>query len=252
MTKIAIIGESCIDEYIYGVCDRICPEAAAFCFKTDENKKINLGMAANVLNNIKFLDPTLDVTLLTNKNTIIKRRFIDSRYNTIIFRADVNDQCDNFDISLYNFNDYDAIVFSDYCKGLLSEQIISDICQNTRQDCCIFMDTKRKITSFIKDIDFLKINQRELKQNVENIDEIKHYTNIIVTQGEAGAIMYKKNETKTYPVQKIEVRDVCGAGDTFLAGLVVEYLKSKNIDQSINFANICASKVVSKFGVTTP
>lgn len=47
------------------------------------------------------------------------------------------------------------------------------------------------------------------------------------------------------------LRDVCGAGDTFLAALTINYLATKNIDLAIQFANSCACKVVSKFGVVT-
>ena len=36
--KVVIIGESCTDEYIFGTCNRVCPEAAALCF-THKNKK---------------------------------------------------------------------------------------------------------------------------------------------------------------------------------------------------------------------
>lgn len=41
-----------------------------------------------------------------------------------------------------------------------------------------------------------------------------------------------------------------GAGDSFLAGLVIEYAKNEDIRASIEFANKCASKVVSQKGVS--
>ena len=41
------------------------------------------------------------------------------------------------------------------------------------------------------------------------------------------------------------------AGDTFLAGLVVKYVLTKDIDKSIEFANKCATQVVQKKGVVT-
>ena len=54
-----------------------------------------------------------------------------------------------------------------------------------------------------------------------------------------------------YPVNPTEIKDSSGAGDTFIAALVCEFLKSNNIDKSINYANKCASKVVAERGVTT-
>jgi sugar/nucleoside kinase (ribokinase family) len=57
---------------------------------------------------------------------------------------------------------------------------------------------------------------------------------------------------KTFPVNNdIEVRDLSGAGDTFMASLVVSYLKTLDIEQSIQYANEMASLVVQKKGVVT-
>ena len=47
------------------------------------------------------------------------------------------------------------------------------------------------------------------------------------------------------------VRDVSGAGDTFLAGLVRGYLDTGNIVEGIRFAQRCTTIVVQKHGVAT-
>ena len=73
------------------------------------------------------------------------------------------------------------------------------------------------------------------------------YEKLIVTLGKNGAT-YK---TKQYSVKEVDVKDMTGAGDSFLAGLVVEYIKTKNIEKSIKFANKCATQVVQKKGVVT-
>ena len=71
---------------------------------------------------------------------------------------------------------------------------------------------------------------------------------LIITMSERGA-MY---DGKTYPVNRdIEVRDLSGAGDTFMASLVVSYLKTKDIERSIQYANENATIVVQKKGVVT-
>ena len=44
---------------------------------------------------------------------------------------------------------------------------------------------------------------------------------------------------------------VSGAGDTFLAGLVCEYIKTYDMEKSIKFAQECTTKVVQKHGVAT-
>ena len=54
---------------------------------------------------------------------------------------------------------------------------------------------------------------------------------------------------KRYPTKKVEVKDLSGAGDTFMAGLVVKFIDTGDIVKSIKYANECASKVVSQKGV---
>ena len=56
---------------------------------------------------------------------------------------------------------------------------------------------------------------------------------------------------ETFPVEEVSVKDVSGAGDTFLSGLVVEYIKTNDIRKSIKFAQECTTKVVQQTGVTT-
>ena len=51
------------------------------------------------------------------------------------------------------------------------------------------------------------------------------------------------------PSRQAEVSDLSGAGDTFLAAFVHSYLESKNIENSIQFAQDCSLKVVEKKGV---
>ena len=69
---------------------------------------------------------------------------------------------------------------------------------------------------------------------------------LIITMGPAGA----KYNNVSYPVPKVEIKDTSGAGDTFVAAMVAEYVKSQNIYESIKFGNRCATKVVQKKGVS--
>ena len=45
------------------------------------------------------------------------------------------------------------------------------------------------------------------------------------------------------------MKDLSGAGDTFTAGLVVKFIETQDIEKSIKYANVCASKVVTQKGV---
>ena len=76
MRKVLVIGDSCIDKYIYCKTDRFCPDAPVPVL-TPEEKIQSLGMAGNVADNLRALDT--NVTFLTNKQTIIKARYVDNR-----------------------------------------------------------------------------------------------------------------------------------------------------------------------------
>ena len=71
---------------------------------------------------------------------------------------------------------------------------------------------------------------------------------IIITRGRRGC----EYKSKIYPTQEVPVKDVSGAGDTFMAGLVYQYVKSNDIKEAIKFAQTCTTKVVQKTGVATP
>ena len=94
----------------------------------------------------------------------------------------------------------------------------------------------------------IKINDLEHKKNFEIIPNYpKLESKLIITQGKKGCIY--RNEV--FPTKEVPVKDVSGAGDTFLAGLVYKYIKTKDIKESIKFAQQCTTKVVQKLGVST-
>jgi D-beta-D-heptose 7-phosphate kinase/D-beta-D-heptose 1-phosphate adenosyltransferase len=255
MTKLLVIGEICIDEYIYGTCDRVCPEAAAMCFRrSPEPIKQNYGMAGNVFENIKSIDSSSNISLLSNNKSIqpiIKRRFIDLKYNTIVFREDINDKTQRVNFDNHNLDHYDIIIISDYNKGYLDYEDYRTI-RRLSKNATIFADTKKHINNTILDsIDFLKINNKEYFDNKSFLDNKYQYT-LIITQGQDGALLVRDGHTTHFPTNPIDVRDVCGAGDTFLAGLVIKYAETKNIEESVIYANKMAGQVVQKFGVTVP
>jgi sugar/nucleoside kinase (ribokinase family) len=109
----------------------------------------------------------------------------------------------------------------------------------------VFVDTKKKIDLFLKDVAFIKINEPEWKASEDGVNYNDWKDKIIVTLGSEGC-MYND---KVYPITIVDVHDVSGAGDTFMAGLVMKYIQTENIDEAIHFANECAMRVVQKKGV---
>jgi D-beta-D-heptose 7-phosphate kinase/D-beta-D-heptose 1-phosphate adenosyltransferase len=241
MNKILVIGDSCLDEYIYCTTGRFCPDAPVPILKP-ESFVSALGMAGNVVDNLEALG--IEVELISNANKIKKTRYVDSKTNHMFFRIDEGED-DVFPIAQksldsINWEDYNAVVISDYCKGFIDENTIKYI---SKQHPITFLDTKKQIGSWVKDITFIKINDVEYRYSEKFIDN-NYKDSLIITRGSNGA-EYKGN---TYPVKKVDVKDTSGAGDSFLAGLVGNYLETYNIVKSIKFANKCATQVVQKKG----
>jgi D-beta-D-heptose 7-phosphate kinase/D-beta-D-heptose 1-phosphate adenosyltransferase len=55
-----------------------------------------------------------------------------------------------------------------------------------------------------------------------------------------------------FPSKEVEVADVTGAGDTFLSALAYQYMNSKDISESIQFAIRASSITVQHIGVYAP
>ena len=233
--NILLIGDNCIDTYQYGNVDRISPEAPVPIF-THVRDEILPGMAANVKENLKSLG--CDVTFLT-ADASIKTRIIDLRSKQQIVRVDKDYIAKPLNYDTIDTSQYDAIVISDYNKGLVSYELIEKLRETFSGP--IFVDTKKTDLSRLNGC-FVKVNQLEysLLKTV--------CSNLIVTLGSAGA---KWNEI-TFPAPLMEVSDVCGAGDTFLSALVYKYLESNDMLESIKFANKASAVTVQHFGVYAP
>jgi len=245
--KILVIGESCRDIFHYGECKRLCPEAPVPVFKSIKTKQ-NGGMAMNVLNNLTTIQDGNIPTIITNRNwkEIKKTRFVEVNSNHMFLRLDENDSSyGKINLSEYNqefINTFDAIVISDYNKGFLSEEALKQI---SLMHPLTFLDTKKILGDWCKNFSFIKINSKEY-ENTKHILTEQLLKNLIVTKGPKGCFY----RDKIYPVSSVEVKDVSGAGDTFIAGLVSKFCETRDIDMSIRYANECATIVVQKKGVS--
>tara|TARA_R110001599_G_scaffold349516_2_gene577971 strand:- start:681 stop:1469 length:789 start_codon:yes stop_codon:yes gene_type:complete len=237
--KILLIGDHCLDIYHYGVCERISPEAAVPVLK-QEKTETKQGMSGNVKNNLLAFG--IKVLHEKNKETLEKHRVIDSRHNQHLIRFDIGEKNlleeINFEKRINTIENIDAVVISDYDKGLLRHNTIQKICTKF-VDIPVFVDTKKTDLSCFSNC-FIKINEKESK----NLKKMPKDSDFIITLGSKGAL-YKYN---IYPTKNTEVFDVCGAGDVFLSGLVFGYLKYGDIGKGISIGNACASYSVSKMG----
>jgi bifunctional ADP-heptose synthase (sugar kinase/adenylyltransferase) len=204
----------------------------------------------------------MHIHTVTNKNSIVKKRYVENRSGQMVLRVDEHDYCDRIDKSLlegltknrfkrppFGFDKqredhYDAIIISDYCKGFLEEDDIQFICENNEN---VFVDTKKKLGKWVEFADIIKINELEYKKNHELLSDDGFKEKLIVTLGSKGC----RYKDKVFNVKEVPVKDVSGAGDTFIAGLVRGYLDTNNIERAIEFAQKCTTHVVQKHGVAT-
>ena len=228
--KVLLIGDSCTDEYVYGSCERLNPEAPVPILKFNR-KETKKGMAWNVRENIESFG--IEVYMITNQETITKTRYIDEKYNQQILRVDnePNLKPMNYDLPDEHF---DALVISDYDKGFLSNQKVFELVEWF--DGPVFIDSKK--TKLPKESCFVKINDLEFSKLDNPTD------NLIITRGSKGA----EYQGKLYPGEKVDIFDAVGAGDTFLSALVYFYLKYGKIEEAIPYANKAAAIAVSNFG----
>ena len=228
--KVLLIGDSCTDEYVYGSCERLNPEAPVPILKFNR-KETKKGMAWNVRENIESFG--IEVYMITNQETITKTRYIDEKYNQQILRVDNEPDLKpmNYDLPDEHF---DALVISDYDKGFLSNEKVFELVEWF--DGPVFIDSKK--TKLPKESCFVKINDLEFSKLDNPAD------NLIITRGSKGA----EYQGKLYPGEKVDIFDAVGAGDTFLSAMVYFYLKYGKIEEAIPYANKAAAIAVSNFG----
>lgn len=201
-------------------------------------------MAINVAENLKVLGVECDV--MTNDIRPVKTRYIDDISNQMLIRVDEKDEITPItqkDLEFFDLKNYIAVIISDYNKGYLSTENIKWIAENHP---LTFMDTKKSLDFWCENIKFLKINEKEFNANE---DYLRNYYigNLIVTRGRDGAYL---NYNQHFPIEEEhDVRDLSGAGDTFLAALVAKYIENYDICEAIKFANKCAAWVVTQKGV---
>ena len=244
MSRILVIGDGCRDIHVYGRCERLAPDAPVPVFIPNYEKR-NLGMAGNVYQNIVSMG--LPAILKTNSINIEKKRYVHEETNHLFLRVDSGES--NIDrianLTKEFIRGFDLVIISDYNKGFLLEEDIKFICDNHD---LVFIDTKKTLGDFCQKCAYIKINKNEFRASESFIRESAWaQEKVIVTLGSSGCRLGEK----VYPVDKVEIKDLCGAGDTFMAALCVNYLKTRDIDQAIEFANECATKVVQLKGVNT-
>jgi D-beta-D-heptose 7-phosphate kinase/D-beta-D-heptose 1-phosphate adenosyltransferase len=243
--KVLVLGDVIIDKYIYGTSERLSPEAPVPVVKYLREVE-TLGGAGLVYENLKSLG--VDVTLFeTEQPSSIKTRVIcDGHYVT---RIDDDKSADGTSvletIELQDFSEYEYVILSDYNKGVLDEslEIIKHI---NKFNCKIIVDPKEHSAHYI--------GAWLVKPNYKEFDEFGFtywQSNIITTKAGDNVVATIDNVDYNIPVEPVEVSDVTGAGDCFLAAFVYGLTKQYTYKHCLELAIKGSREAVKHVGTHT-
>lgn len=300
--KILVIGDVILDHYLIGKVDRISPEAPVPVV-LHQVEEYRLGGAANVALNIKAMGATpyllslvgtdiygekliellketsLETSFITkdkNKTTSCKTRILARNQHLLRYDRETTDWIDkNLEKeiiltirSLLEQERIDAIVFQDYNKGLLTNELISNILQLAKeQGIKTLADPKKANFLAYSGVDWFKPNLREINEGLNlSISEhdpplqelaiaaqaIKKHlnnTHTLITLGAKGMYYQSPSEEGVLPTEERQVADVCGAGDTVISILSLGVAANLEIKEVVTLANIAGGQVCEKVGV---
>jgi D-beta-D-heptose 7-phosphate kinase/D-beta-D-heptose 1-phosphate adenosyltransferase len=240
--KVLVFGDVIVDKYIYGTSTRISPEAPVPVV-TFQQEKESLGGAGLVYENLKSLG--VDATLLqTEQPRSVKTRVIcDGHYVT---RIDDDKDADSnavlANVLRSDFSQWDYVILSDYDKGVLdnAKQIIAHI---NSQGPKIIVDPKRYAHDY-EGAWLVKPNNSEYTKF--EFDEWQG--NIITTDAGHSVSATIDNMEYIIPVEQVEVSDVTGAGDCFLAAFVYSLTKGYSHKKCLEIAVSASTQSVKHTG----
>jgi len=299
--KILVIGDIILDRYIFGKVSRISPEAPVPVVEVTE-ESYRLGGAANVANNIIALGGKAYISgiigkgsagrivrdLIEEKGIGVDYIFEDTRRTTVKTRIIAgNQQVVRFDIEdrrrlegkakelflsmIKNaLNDFDAVIVSDYKKGVVSEELFR-ILVNHKKKNGIFLAVDPKVGHFrlYKQVSLITPNIAEASHGAEveikdertlikagfNLLKKLACDSVLITRGEEGMSLFEKRDSEVIvthlPTVARKVFDVTGAGDTVIATITLAHVSGADLVSAAKIANVAAGIVVGKVGTAT-
>ena len=295
--SILVVGDLMIDHYLWGSCERISPEAPVQVVDIQKETTV-LGGAGNVVNNLVSLGAdvhvasvigdddngkellamlekievdTTNIITQEDRKTSKKSRVIASNQQIIRYdKESKEDVAISSAVSLARaiekeIEKFDAIILSDYGKGVLTERFTQNIIEiASKNGKKVFVDPKGSDYSKYKGAYTLTPNKKEasLATGIEIKDDealkeallkLKSKCELdlsLITLSEDGIAIFDE-EVRRFPTVAKEVYDVTGAGDTVIASLAFAISSGKSIDEACVFANLAAGVVVGKIGSAT-
>ncbi|MFO1052974.1 MAG: D-glycero-beta-D-manno-heptose 1-phosphate adenylyltransferase [Planctomycetota bacterium] len=293
---ILVVGDLILDGYVEGSAKRVSPEAPVLVFEK-EGERALLGGACNVAANLLALgaraavlgvvgadstgeslrallreagiddspcvvDPTRPTTRKTryvSRTQQVLRVDEERRHNLSGGSREAVLTC----LRQRPFP-YQAILLSDYGKGVLDRGVIEEAVLAARSvNGIVVVDPKGSDYSKYRGVDLLTPNREEaeaatgiriasnhdLAQVARRLREITGVSNVTVTLGKDGIYFETSDGTsRILPTQARAVFDVTGAGDTVVAVLTLARACGVGLEDSLTLANVAAGIVVGRFG----
>lgn len=264
--NILIIGDVMVDSYIWGSVSRISPEAPVPVLQI-EKKEDRLGGAANVALNVQAMGATpllcaiigndlegeqfkkrlhirdIDdsgIIISNSRPTTSKTRVISGHQHIVRIDSETEENISEKDKrKLLEIIDKlcsqaDAIIFEDYDKGLIDEELIRKTLEIASvKNIPTIVDPKKKNFFNYSGVSLFKPNLKELLEglNIEidkkNLEEIKgaaiqlqqkmNGSDILLTLSELGILYLNSESSHHFDAHLREIADVSGAGDTVVS-----------------------------------
>lgn len=230
----------------------------------------------------------IEPIVVCNGPSMYKRRYVTEHdgKNVHLLRHDIMARFPEWNLTLFKSHlpymlgnrRFDAIIFSDYDKGTIDAEVV-EICR--KHSDLLVVDSKREDLRLFAGCTLLKLNESEYSSQVsqklyESVEALFQF--VVVTRGAKptqlrvfsddfhtkphGKWMPAWNRTVTskvfsvhsieFPVERADVVDVTGCGDTHVAAMTISLVHGNDINHAIRYANAAARDVVQRFGTSVP
>jgi D-beta-D-heptose 7-phosphate kinase/D-beta-D-heptose 1-phosphate adenosyltransferase len=299
-TRTLVVGDVMLDHYVWGNVSRISPEAPVPVVSVSR-ENVLLGAATNVVNNIHSLGGRVSVCgvighddagrqlihmlrlqgihtdgliVEEGRPTTIKTRVIAHNQQVVRFDRETKTGIERdthrrvFDFVRRQVQEgLDAIVLSDYSKGVITKDLVSDIMKLAHKNGVIVsVDPKVNHFGIYRGVTILTPNTREASVGAKiDIEDDKSLLKagtlllkrlkcdaVLITRGEHGMSLFERGGRITHiPTVAQEVFDVTGAGDTVISVLTLAMAAGARMVDAARISNYAAGIVVGVVGTAT-
>ncbi|OGW60021.1 MAG: hypothetical protein A2V83_07870 [Nitrospirae bacterium RBG_16_64_22] len=297
--RVVVVGDLMLDRYVWGSVERISPEAPVPVVRV-MRETVHLGGAANVVGNLARLGAKVSVigaigrdeagsVLLTElrktgaecggivvsdkRPTTIKTRVIAQHQQVVRFdREDAGELGDGsrrrlLDGLTERVPEADAVVVSDYSKGVVSRELLAKVVARARRrGIPVSVDPKIGHFPWYRGVTVVTPNTAEASAGagipIRDEDSLSaaggrllkllRSDSVLITRGEHGMSLFEAGGRITHiPTAAQEVFDVTGAGDTVIAVLTLALAAGVSLVDAARLSNAAAGIVVGEVGAVS-